>query len=159
MKWITEIEVYPGDYKGTGSAKAGLTTAPSRFSHASTAPAITKPSAGSEQKFRGIAFGGPNSISKVELSFDAGRTWNECTIEPPMSPYSWVIWNYTWTAQTGQVPNRGPRDGYERATADCRNCPATARWSKRVTHHYFGRGAGLTPLPSPSSFQAKLSRP
>ncbi|MGC8140962.1 hypothetical protein ACP3W2_26355, partial [Salmonella enterica] len=49
---------------------------------------------GVEQKFRGIAFGGPNSISKVELSFDAGRTWNECEIEPPMSPYSWVIWNY-----------------------------------------------------------------
>jgi len=51
---------------------------------------------GQEHIFRGIAFGGPHSISKVELSFDAGRTWNGCQIETPMSPYSWVIWTYTW---------------------------------------------------------------
>jgi hypothetical protein len=32
----------------------------------------------------------------VDLSFDAGKTWNECLLEPPMSPYSWVVWSYTW---------------------------------------------------------------
>jgi hypothetical protein len=57
---------------------------------------------GPAQTFRGIAFGGPHSIGKVELSFDAGKTWNECALEKPMSPYSWVIWNYSWTP-----PNRG----------------------------------------------------
>jgi hypothetical protein len=31
-----------------------------------------------------------------ERSFAAGRTWNDCRIEPPMSPYSWVLWSYTW---------------------------------------------------------------
>ena len=35
----------------------------------------------------------------VYKSVDAGRTWNECQIEPPMSPYSWVIWSYTWKPQ------------------------------------------------------------
>ena len=47
----------------------------------------------------------------MELSFDAGRTWNECEIEKPMSPYSWVIWNYKW-----QLPKRGKFQTVVRAT-------------------------------------------
>jgi len=43
-----------------------------------------------------VAFGGPNSISRVELSFDGGTTWQLAEIEPPLSNKSWVIWNYRW---------------------------------------------------------------
>ncbi len=32
----------------------------------------------------------------MELSFDRAKTWQEAELEPTLSPYSWVIWNYRW---------------------------------------------------------------
>ena len=96
VKWIVEIEVYPGDYKGYWQRKGWTDDGTIKVFSRIDSPGHYQTLRGPEQTFRGIAFGGPNSISKVELSFDAGRTWNDCKIEPPMSPYSWVIWTYTW---------------------------------------------------------------
>jgi len=45
----------------------------------------------------GVAFAGDRGISKVEVSVDGGNTWNEATLKPPRSPYSWVLWAYDWT--------------------------------------------------------------
>ncbi len=36
-----------------------------------------------EHLFKGIAYGGPFPIKKVEISFDAGRTWND-------APFEWM---------------------------------------------------------------------
>jgi len=96
VKWIAEIEVYPGDYKGYWQRKGWTDDGTIKIFSRIDSPGHYQTLRGPEQKFRGIAFGGPNSISKVEISFDAGRTWNECGIETPMSPYSWVIWTYAW---------------------------------------------------------------
>ena len=96
VKWIVEIEVYPGDYKGYWQRKGWTDDGTIKIFSRIDSPGHYQSLRGPEHTFRGIAFGGPNSISKVELSVDAGRTWNDCRIEPPMSPYSWVIWAYTW---------------------------------------------------------------
>jgi DMSO/TMAO reductase YedYZ molybdopterin-dependent catalytic subunit len=111
VKWITEIEVYPGDHKGYWQRKGWTDNGTIKIFSRIDSPGHYQTIRGQEQLFRGIAFGGPNSISKVELSFDAGRTWNECEIEQPMSPYSWVIWNYKW-----QPPKRGKFQTVVRAT-------------------------------------------
>jgi len=102
VKWIAEIEVYPGDYQGYWQRKGWTDDGTIKIFSRIDSPSHYQTLRGVEQQFRGIAFGGPNSISKVELSFDAGRTWNECQIEPPMLAYSWVIWTYTWN-----LPQRG----------------------------------------------------
>jgi hypothetical protein len=96
VKWIVEIEVYPGDYKGYWQRKGWTDDGTIKIFSRIDSPGHYQTLRGPEHTFRGIAFGGPNSVSKVELSFDAGRTWNDCQIEPPMSPHSWVIWTYTW---------------------------------------------------------------
>jgi hypothetical protein len=96
VKWIHEIEVYPGDYLGYWQRKGWTDDGTIKIFSRIDSPGHYQTLKGPEQTFRGIAFGGPNSIGKVEVSFDAGRTWNECRIEPPMSPYSWVIWSYNW---------------------------------------------------------------
>jgi DMSO/TMAO reductase YedYZ molybdopterin-dependent catalytic subunit len=96
VKWITEIEVYAGDYKGYWQRKGWTDDGTIKIFSRIDSPGHYQALKGPEQLFRGIAFGGPNSISKVELSLDAGKTWNECQLEPPMSTKSWVIWNYQW---------------------------------------------------------------
>ncbi|MEW6544348.1 MAG: molybdopterin-dependent oxidoreductase [Nitrospirota bacterium] len=96
VKWITEIEVYNGDFKGYWQRKGWTDDGTIKIFSRIDSPGHYQALKGPEQTFRGIAFGGPNSIAKVELSFDGGKTWQQTELEPPMSPYSWVIWNHRW---------------------------------------------------------------
>jgi len=45
----------------------------------------------------GVAFAGTRGISKVEYSVDNGARWNEATFDAPLSPFTWVIWQASWT--------------------------------------------------------------
>ena len=111
VKWITEIEVYNGDYLGYWQQKGWTDVGTIKIFSRIDSPGHYQPLAGPEQTFRGVAFGGPNSISKVELSFDAGKSWNEAELEPALSLHSWVIWNYRW-----HPPKRGKYQVQVRAT-------------------------------------------
>ncbi len=111
VKWIIEIEVYNGDYKGYWQRKGWTDDGTIKIFSRIDSPGHYQALRGPEQLFRGIAFGGPNSISKVELSVDAGRTWNDAELEPPLSTKSWVIWNYRW-----RPPKRGKYQVVVRAT-------------------------------------------
>jgi hypothetical protein len=111
VKWITEIEVYGGDYKGYWQRKGWTDDGTIKVFSRVDSPGHYQALRGPERQFRGIAFGGPNTIAKVEISFDAGRTWDEAELEPPLSPYSWVIWSYTW-----HPPKRGKHQVVVRAT-------------------------------------------
>jgi hypothetical protein len=102
VKWIVEIEVYNGDYLGYWQRKGWTDDGTIKVFSRIDSPGHYQPLQGAEQTFRGIAFGGPNTISKVEVSFDAGRTWDQAELDKPMSPYSWVIWTCRW-----RPPKRG----------------------------------------------------
>jgi DMSO/TMAO reductase YedYZ molybdopterin-dependent catalytic subunit len=55
-------------------------------------------------EIRGIAFGGDRGISKVELSHDKEKTWQEATIAKAGSKISWSIWTFAFTPdQPGEV--------------------------------------------------------
>ena len=47
---------------------------------------------------RGIAFAGERGISRVEVSVDSGETWNDATVHPPLSDFTWVRWQYDFDA-------------------------------------------------------------
>lgn len=96
VKWITEIEVYNGDYQGYWQRKGWTDEGTIHIFSRFDSPGHYQDVPGPNIHFRGIAFGGPHSISNVQLSFDQEKTWVEAEIEPPHSPWSWVIWNYHW---------------------------------------------------------------
>jgi DMSO/TMAO reductase YedYZ molybdopterin-dependent catalytic subunit len=96
VKWIIEIEVYNGDYKGYWQRKGWTDDGTIKIFSRIDSPGHYQPLTGPEHLFRGVAFGGPHTISKVELSVDRGKSWQEAELEPTLSPYSWVIWNYRW---------------------------------------------------------------
>ena len=49
----------------------------------------------------GVAFAGDRGISKVEVSVDGGKTWQEATLKPPESDLTWVLWAFEWTPEPG----------------------------------------------------------
>ncbi len=46
---------------------------------------------------RGVAYAGARGISKVEISFDGGRTWDATRLRAVLPPYDWTFFSYEWT--------------------------------------------------------------
>ena len=44
----------------------------------------------------GAAWSGEEDVVQVEISTDAGKTWNLADIVRPRSGYSWLRWEYRW---------------------------------------------------------------
>ena len=50
----------------------------------------------------GVAYAGDRGISKVEISTDQGKTWQEVELKPAISDITWRLWAYDWhPASTG----------------------------------------------------------
>ncbi len=94
VKWITEIEVYNGDYLGYWQRKGWTDDGTIHIFSRIDSPGHYQTVSGPDVHFRGIAFGGPRSIERVQLSFDQEHTWVEADVTPPQSPWSWVVWDY-----------------------------------------------------------------
>ena len=44
----------------------------------------------------GYAFAGDRGVSKVEVSFDNGSTWQVAELKAPLSDLTWALWAYEW---------------------------------------------------------------
>jgi DMSO/TMAO reductase YedYZ molybdopterin-dependent catalytic subunit len=53
------------------------------------------------QRMFGLAWAGEESVARVEVSTDAGRSWSDAELLGPHAPYSWTLWEYMW--QPGQT--------------------------------------------------------
>ncbi len=78
-----------------------------------------KPQAG-DVEITGVAFNdGTSPITKVEVSTDGGKTWQEATIKPPESPWAWHHWSLkTKLASGNRVLMSRATDAQGRTPAD-----------------------------------------
>jgi len=52
---------------------------------------------------QGVAWAGEADVTKVEISTDAGATWNEAKLGRDQAKYAWRLWNYNWKpAKSGE---------------------------------------------------------
>lgn len=98
VKWINTIELVAYDFKGYWQQPDQGWSDPAPVNLMSR---IDTPQAGTltqkSQILSGVAFAGDRSISKVEVSTDGGKTWNQAYLKPPLSGTSWAVWGYQWT--------------------------------------------------------------
>ena len=105
VKWLTRIEVTTADAKGfyetqgwgpdfivPTRSRIDLPHHESRFSLSELRNPID---------VKGVAFGGDRGISRVELSFDEGETWDEADIYYAGGDLAWSLWN----ANDGWMPD------------------------------------------------------
>ena len=50
----------------------------------------------------GRAWAGPDAITRVQFSPDAGATWQDAALSEPVGPWAWRAWHCPWTAHPGQ---------------------------------------------------------
>jgi len=97
VKWVTRIEplVHPvqGFYEQQGWGPDFSIHVRARID----APEGGHPlPAGMPTDIRGIAFGGDRGVSRVEVSTDDGRTWQDAKIEYPGTAIAWSFWRFPW---------------------------------------------------------------
>jgi DMSO/TMAO reductase YedYZ molybdopterin-dependent catalytic subunit len=111
VKWLRSIEVATYDVFGywqeQGWSDGAIVNTGTRID----IPARTLKWDGGQVTIAGIAFAGSRGISKVEVSFDGGRTWQTAKLEAPAGPLTWRRWSVNWTP-----PNVGTHTLQARAT-------------------------------------------
>jgi DMSO/TMAO reductase YedYZ molybdopterin-dependent catalytic subunit/uncharacterized membrane protein YagU involved in acid resistance len=114
-KWITQISLVASFYNGYWQTRGYSSTAT-----VNTLAFIIIPNDGSQLSLSqnngsillgGYAFAGDRGISKVELSFDQGQTWQPATLKTPISNLTWTLWAFNWVP-----PKTGSYQVYARAT-------------------------------------------
>jgi len=142
-KWITEIKLldkpFEGNFMSPGyrlpnqPVKPGDTVKP-EDTHSVTAldvkSVIATPANDAILKSKsvtvtGAAWAGEAEISKVEISTDAGVTWQPATLGTDRAKYAWRIWSYRW-----KPAKPGAYTIFSRATdTKGRTQPSSAVWN------------------------------
>jgi len=53
-------------------------------------------------RLQGRAWSGRGSIAGVEISVDAGTTWNATVLGMAPGPFDWTAWSFDWEATVGE---------------------------------------------------------
>ena len=115
VKWLTRIELTTADAKGFYEAQGWgpdfITPTRSRIDVPDSESTFSLAQLNGPIEVKGMAYGGDRGISRVEFSFDDGKTWNESKIYYPGTKLSWALWSYDW-----QPNQAGDYDLVARAT-------------------------------------------
>ncbi len=113
-KWLTEIKVLDEEFEGNfmkpGYRYPNHPVAPGTAvnpddTHPLTALTVKSiiggPGDGSKSKagsvhIYGVAWAGEADVVKVEVSTDAGHTWNPAALGKEHAHYAWRLWSYPW---------------------------------------------------------------
>lgn len=99
-KWLTRIEVVERHVKGFYQQQGWYWGPLHTFSRIDLPRMGAHIPSGQAARVAGIAFAGSRGIQRVELSADAGATWQPATLQPALSRDSWVLWEWDWTPTT-----------------------------------------------------------
>lgn len=100
VKWVTSIEVVDYDYKGYWQQRGWTDKGEIQTISRIDSPGHYQDVPRSDVEVRGIAFAGPAGITRVELSLNGGKRWEEATLDPSLSPFSWILWRFRWRPQS-----------------------------------------------------------
>jgi DMSO/TMAO reductase YedYZ molybdopterin-dependent catalytic subunit len=141
-KWLTELKVldseFAGNFMNPGYRLPNQPVKPgepvrTEDTHVLTAlnvkSVISGPLDGAGLKagkliIHGAAWAGEADVTKIEISTDAGTTWNLAHLGHEQARYTWRLWSYEWRAKSGDYAIMS------RATdSQGRIQPATAVWN------------------------------
>src|SRR6266404_1315895 len=100
VKWLTRIEIAGADAKGCyetqGWGPDFIVPTRSRIDVPDNESWIKVTDARHGVPLKGVAFGGDRGISRVEMSFDDGESWDDATIHYPGTKLTWSLWSHDW---------------------------------------------------------------
>jgi DMSO/TMAO reductase YedYZ molybdopterin-dependent catalytic subunit len=97
VKWLKRIELLDRDVKGYWQRRGWDDSAP--YQTAARIDVARAGRAGEPAVVAGVAFAGDRGIARVEVSTDAGKTWSDAELRPPLANNSWVLWQLEWSPE------------------------------------------------------------
>jgi DMSO/TMAO reductase YedYZ molybdopterin-dependent catalytic subunit len=101
VKWLTKIELVAEDFQGYWQMRGWSDSAFIKTSSQIDAPNDGATLKAGKQELAGVAFGGDKGISKVEVSLDGGKSWNDAILKEALGAFTWRLWRYDWDAKPG----------------------------------------------------------
>ncbi len=96
VKWLTRIELTDSTakrfYEAQGWGPAFITPTRSRIDVPDHESRFSIHELRESIEVKGIAYGGDRGVSRVELSFDDGKTWNDASIYYAGGDLAWSLW-------------------------------------------------------------------
>jgi DMSO/TMAO reductase YedYZ molybdopterin-dependent catalytic subunit len=96
VKWLSKIELVNYNFKGYWEKRGWSDDAIIPIKSQILMPMEGKKIRLGNYVIGGIAFAGRYGISRVQVSLDNKKTWQEAEIKKPLSQWSWVLWRYDW---------------------------------------------------------------
>ena len=96
VKWLSKIELVNFDFKGYWEKKEWSDEAIIPVKSQILMPMTGKRIPLGNYVIGGIAYGGRYGISKVQISMDGGKSWQDADMKKPLSKWAWVLWSYQW---------------------------------------------------------------
>lgn len=108
VKWVTRIDAVGEDIQGFWQERGWSDPAPVvTMSRIDVPKAGAKLVLGQATLYGGVAFAGDRGISRVEVSFDDGATWEDAELDAELSPLAWRLW------RVEHAPLAGGHDGVQ----------------------------------------------
>ncbi|MBI4768043.1 MAG: molybdopterin-dependent oxidoreductase [Deltaproteobacteria bacterium] len=126
VKWLSKIELVNFDFKGYWEKKGWSDEAIIPVKSQILMPMEGKKIPFGHYVIGGLAYGGRYGISKVQVSLDGGKKWEDADIKKPLSKWAWTLWSYQWKPlkenrytikvrgfdRSGKVQESGPLKGH-----------------------------------------------
>lgn len=100
-KWLTSLEVSSGDYEGYWETRGWTKEAKVKMTSRIDLPADGTVLTRKPTWIAGVAYAADRGIGRVEVSADAGATWNPAILRRPLGALTWVLWQYQWQPTAG----------------------------------------------------------
>jgi DMSO/TMAO reductase YedYZ molybdopterin-dependent catalytic subunit len=98
VKWLSGVSIVSTDFKGFWQNQGWDDAAPYQTASRVDVPMSRAVLGAGQMSVGGVAFAGDRGIQSVEVSTDAGRTWQPTQLKPGLSPYTWQLWRADLTA-------------------------------------------------------------
>ena len=115
VKWLTNIEATAQPFRGyfqtvkytiqrlSGRGQESVVVGPMSVKSEIVRPREGETLGIGTNRLFGVAWAGPDAVSRVEISVDNGRSWTEAQLVGPRAAYSWTMWEYLWeVAEPGE---------------------------------------------------------
>ncbi len=95
-KWLTQLSLGAGAYTGYWEQRGWTPEAVVKLMSRIDTPQDGDLLLARLTSIAGIAYGGAQGISRVDVSVDGGRSWNIANLRRPLGALSWTLWEYSW---------------------------------------------------------------
>ena len=100
VKWLTRIELAgpeaEGFYEKQGWGPNFIIPTRSRIDQPNDYGWLSLTSVPNRIPMKGVAFAGNRGVTRVEISTDDEKSWQEARIDYPGTKLTWVLWSYDW---------------------------------------------------------------